>query len=221
LDFEIVDKLELSNPIFDTKEKKINLVYIGRGGHDMTYSLKGIFTALKQGKQEANDIYSKIRMYFIGTSYAADGKGVKTIEPIAAEYGVEDQVTEITNRLPYFEAIHILKQSDILIVPGSNDSQYTASKLYPYLLANKPLLAAFHKNSSVVRILKETNAGEIVIFDENTNPEEFASRIFSKLDFLIRNLPFSPSTNWPAFEPYTAEEMTRKQVKMFNKITAA
>jgi len=221
LDFEIIDNLELSNPLFDKNDQHINMVYIGRGGHDMAFSLKGIFGALKKGKEQQNKIFNRIRMYFVGTSYALDGKGIKTIEPIAKEFGVEDQVIEITDRLPYFEAINILKQADALIVPGSNDSQYTASKLYPYLLANKPLLAAFHEQSSVVRIVKETNAGEVVTFTEQVEMEDFTTQLFQKLDQMTRNLPFKPDTNWTAFEPYTAREMTRKQVELFNNIIAA
>jgi len=221
LDFDIIEKLDLTNPLFDEKDKNINLVYIGRGGHDMAFALKGIFGALKIGLEKDYSLYSRIRMYFVGTSYAVDGHGLKTIEPIAEDIGIKDQVIEITDRLPYFQAINILKQADGLIVPGSNDSQYTASKLYPYLLANKPLVAAFHNESSVVKILQETNAGKVVSFSNTTDPETYKVRFFQEFDIMLRNLPFKPQTNWQAFEPYSAKEMTRKQVELFDKIIAA
>ena len=57
---------------------------------------------------------------------------------------------------------------------GSDDPGYTASKIYPYILAEKPLLAIFHEESSVVRILQETNAGTVVTFKTGESVEEVA-----------------------------------------------
>jgi hypothetical protein len=37
---------------------------------------------------------------------------------------------------------------------GSSERHYTASKLYPALLAKRPILALFHEQSSVVSILR-------------------------------------------------------------------
>jgi hypothetical protein len=53
---------------------------------------------------------------------------------------------------------------------GSNDSGYTASKIYPCLLAEKPLLAICHERSGVVRLLQEVGGGVCVTFGrEGTN----------------------------------------------------
>lgn len=220
-DFDIIDKLDLKNPVFSPGSDNINIAYIGRGGHDMAFALSGIFGALKKGLDNNHPLFPKIKMYFIGTSYALAGQGIKTIAPLAAEWGVEDQVVEVTDRLPYFEAINVLKQADALIVPGSMDSQYTASKLYPYLLAKKPMIAAFHEKSSVVRILEETKAGEVVTFNEQSEPGSLINSLYRVLDPMVSQLPFTPKTNWDAFAPYTAQSMTQRQVELFNKITAA
>jgi hypothetical protein len=49
--------------------------------------------------------------------------------------------------------MQILLDSHALLVLGSESAHYTASKIFPYILANRPLLAVFHEESSVVRIL--------------------------------------------------------------------
>ena len=90
---------------------------------------------------------SNLKIHFVGTSYAAFGKGMKTIEPLALEYGLGDIVVEHTDRIPYSQTLRCLLDADALIVPGSDDPGYTASKIYPYLLARKPMLAVFHYRS--------------------------------------------------------------------------
>jgi hypothetical protein len=41
-----------------------------------------------------------------------------------------------------------------ILLLGSSERHYTASKLYPALLAKRPILALFHERSSVVSILR-------------------------------------------------------------------
>ena len=218
VDFDILDRVSLENKLFDPSDGNIHCVYIGRGGHDMNLALAAIFDGLARGREKKPELFGKIRMYFVGTSYAADGKGLKTIEPIAEKYGVDDQVTEITDRLPYFEAMRVLKDADLQIIPGSTDTNYTASKLYPYILSKRPLLAVFNENSSVVRILERTRAGECVSFDNAQAAELIGPKVYEQLSSLLAKLPFTPDTDWNEFEPYSAREATRKQVDFFNRI---
>ncbi len=218
VDFDIVGKSDLPNRLFTKGDGKIYFAYIGRGGHDMNLALHAIFGALKKGLDQNEELFSKIRMFFVGTSYAADGKGLKTIEPIAAQYGVENQVTEITDRLPYFEALKVLKDSDILIIPGSTDTNYTASKLYPYILAQKPLIAVFNENSSVVEILGKTRAGVCATFSNDEPADKISDHVLTVYNDFLTKIPFTPDTNWDEFEPYSAREATRRQVEFFNKI---
>ena len=68
-DLEIAERNESSfQDIFDAGYK--NIVYIGRGGADMYSAVTPLFKALKQRK----DALKKIRIIFIGTSYARGSK---------------------------------------------------------------------------------------------------------------------------------------------------
>ncbi|MEI6882927.1 MAG: glycosyltransferase [Bacteroidota bacterium] len=218
IDFDVLEKAGIANPLFKPSPDVINFAYIGRGGHDMGLAVSGIFSALKKGLERNREIYSKVRMYFVGTSYAADGQGEKTIIPMAEKFGVQAQVVEITDRLPYFTALQVLKNADILIIPGSTDTNYTASKLYPYILANQPLIAVFNENSTVVGILAATGAGTCVTFRNDFDPETLGEKVLSSFDEYLEKLPFIPGTNWKEFEPYSAREATRRQVVFFEKI---
>lgn len=211
-DFEFIDSYEISVSI-PLNESDTNLVYIGRGGHDMAKSLNVIFEAFKKGL-ETNENFKRFKFWFIGTSYAPDGQGKKTIKPIAEQCGVADYVIEVTDRKPYFEVLTLLKKADVILIPGSEDSNYTASKLYPNILAKKPMLCVFHSNSSVVQIVKDLNAGQVVLF----NKEEAIENCVKQFETIAAQLPYEPNTRWDRFESFTARSMTEAQCDFFDLV---
>jgi len=141
---------------------------------------------------------------------------VKTIEPLAHQHGVAPFVTESPERLPYFEALQLLVDADFLVVPGSDDAQYTASKIYPYILARKPLVALFRETSSVCDVLRRTAAGTLVPLTSDRLADR--SVCFAALVDMASRLPFEPATNWNEFKPYLAAEMTRQQCELFDDV---
>jgi hypothetical protein len=205
------DKVELA-------VDKINVVYVGRGGHDLAFAVSIIFKALAKGLSVNNELFSKLHFWFIGTSYAIAGSGNKTIEPIAAENNVTKYVTEITDRIPYFETLFLLNKADILIMPGSTDDQYTASKIFPYIILQKKLLAVFNEQSSVVEILQKLNYGELVTFDQTKKSAiAYVDDCFESLTKLL--LPsYNTHLNNDLFEQYKAFAKTKEQVDFFNAI---
>ncbi|WP_263831198.1 glycosyltransferase [Salinibacter sp.] len=220
VDFEVMEDSGVTQPFVDPDNDTIDVVYAGRGGHDMELAARGLFGALRRGREEQPALFGRVRMHFVGTSYAPTGEGEKTIEPIAEEYGVADAVTEHTDRIPYFQSLRLLRDADHLVVPGSDDPDYTASKLYPYILSRRPVLAAFHENSSVVDILRETEAGTAVTFDGRTDPEDLTQKVLDAWAPMLERLPYSPDTDWEAFQPYTAEAMTQRQVEVFDRVVS-
>ncbi|MUG94050.1 hypothetical protein F7734_17295 [Scytonema sp. UIC 10036] len=217
-DFEQLPSLNIQQTIFDPNDGKRHWVYVGRGGNDMALALRILFLGIQLERQRNPEQWQAVRLHFIGTSYAPKDRAVKTIEPIAQELGVADLVTEYTDRIPYFEALKVLADSDAILLIGSNDPGYTASKLYPCILARKPILAIFHKHSSVVDILQSCQAGQAVTFASENQPSDLLPAVTFQLRTLL-SLPkgYQPKTNWNAFQPYTAREMTRQQCAIFDK----
>jgi hypothetical protein len=214
-DFRILEKRQGIASAIEKKKNQFALIYVGRGGYDMKESLQLLFGAFKRGLQEMPEFFKKFHFYFIGTSYAPEGKGEKTILPIAEAYGLEAYISEQTDRIPFYQGLKTLTIADGFIIPGSNDASYTASKLYPYILAQKPLLGIFHQESSAVRIIKECKAGEVLTLQ--TAPDCFYLKCVEFL-FGISNKTWNIQTDWKAFEPYTAKEMCRQQVELFEAV---
>jgi hypothetical protein len=221
VDFEVMEDSGVTQPFVDPDDDTIDVVYAGRGGHDMATAARGLFGALRRGRDERPSLFGRVDMHFVGTSYAPAGEGQKTIAPIAEEYGVADAVMERTDRIPYFQSLRLLRDADHLVVPGSEDPDYTASKLYPYILSRRPVLAVFNENSSVVDILRTTQAGTAVTFDGATTSDDLAQRVVEAWTPMLERLPYTPDTDWDAFQPYTAKAMTRQQVKVFDRVISA
>ena len=213
-DFTLLPSMNVKQSFFSADDGKRHWVYVGRGGKDMAVALRAFFTALQRARLREPSKWSNLELHFIGTDYAPGDRARKTVEPVAVECGVGDIVHEHPHRVPYFEALQCLMDADALIVPGSDDPGYTASKIYPYILAKKPLLAIFHEQSSVVDVVQTTKAGTVVTFASGEAVENVAKRI-SAAWFTLFEKPV-PETDWQAFAPYTAREMTRRMCTCFD-----
>lgn len=217
-DFDLVkENAGLFNAVYHKEKDTFNFNYIGRGGADMAGSLTLLFTAFKKGLTEQTEIFSRIRFHFIGTSYAPKGKGIQTIMPIAHKMGISEYVHEKTDRIAFYQTIYQLLQADNLLIIGSNDAQYTASKIFPYILANKPLLAFFNSKSSAGKIIENCKAGTVISLE--SEKDTLINQVYQYLYNVVTRQLKSPDINWLAFEPYSAENMTKSQIELFNQIT--
>ena len=129
-------------------------------------------------------------------------------------------MTEQTARVPFLSALRLQAESDFLLLPGTTDRDYTASKLYPYVFSQRPILAAFRESSSLVSILEDTRAGAAATFAESPDEPAFRQALLDEWTGLLQRLPFTPDTDWAAFEPYTARETTRQQTDLFGQVLA-
>lgn len=193
----------------------INIVYIGRGGSDMHKAVSVLFAALKEGLDKEPEIFNKLKLYFIGTSYAPNGQGKPTIMPLAKQFNIEKNVVEITDRISYYHTLSTLQQANALFIPGSDDPKYTASKIYPYLLTKKPLLAIFNSHSSAIGILDEYGAGHVFSYD---NAPEGERGVYNFLKQAANHQLEIPVYNQSAEKKYSAESMALRQCELFDQV---
>lgn len=208
---------EVNKQLFETLLDKnfTNIVYIGRGGADMHRSIVTLFRAINDGLYNEPDLFKKLKIYFIGTSYAPKGQGVPTILPIAEKFGLENQIVEITERISYYHTLLTLQQADALFIPGSDDPRYTASKIYPYLITKKPLLAIFNSKSPALGVFKEFDAK--YAYSYNGTPE-IGLKISSFLKQVINGDIAVQEYNTETIEKYSAENMTKRQCELFEEV---
>lgn len=194
--------------------------YIGAGGGIMADAV-GIFgKTLDETLTSEEFNLGKVKIELSGTSYATYGTPAPSLSPILNTVLPKAEVRERSERLPYMESLRQLRLADRLILFGTNDPGYTASKLGVYVLAKRPLLVICREESSVARIVRETKAAELITFGEN----EIKMKIKIKEEWreamgrwLAMDPAKEPATDWKAFEPYTARKMTEKLCRFFNQ----
>lgn len=215
LDFcQLTDVSDCEFP-FDPHDGFIHWVSIGRGGADLHQALRGLFAAISN--HAPDNLRKNMKLHFIGTSYAPSGKGVKTIAPLAAQYGLEDIVNETTDRIPFSTTLAVLRQAHALLVIGSNDASYTASKLYPYLLARRPLLAIVRQESSVASVIETCAGGYLVTFNRGTSELELASRIGSSWLADGQHMNTQPLDE-ERFDTFTAKSQAKLLATFFERV---
>lgn len=217
-DFDIAAKHAEQPAFFSQNDGLIHGLYAGALGPAMYRSCQVICMALREGLQQAPALFSRVRLYFVGTDYAVGDRAVKTIEPIAQHMQLGDYIREYPQRLPYFSTLNLLRQASFLLVPGSLHRHYTASKIYPYILADKPLMALFHEDSQAGEVLRQTQAGKVVTFSSTCSVTQMIPTLVARWAEMLRRYPAKPRTDWTAFSRYTARELTRQQCLLFDHI---
>jgi hypothetical protein len=214
-DFEIARGIQESQPLV-LDQRYVNLVYTGRGGFDLHKALDLLFEGFKLGLKSHPEEFKNLRFHFIGTSYAPKGTGIKTILPLAEKHGVSAYVREETDRIGFYNSLNYISGADGVIIPGSDDPNYTASKIYPYILSKKPLLAIFDRQSSAAKIVRECRAGSVATFQDPQAVKIIGDYLHSLSSKSNREV----ETDMEKFKKYSAEQMTRYQCELFDKVMA-
>ena len=212
-DFELAQGSKIDHDVFVPNDGFIHWVYAGVAGAIMGKSLRSFFTALRSKLQREPELRKRLKIHFVGTDYAEPSRARKTVEPIAAEFDLTGMVDERTDRLPFLATLKLLSDADALLVFGSDDPSYTASKIFPYILARRPLLVLVHEGSPIVNIVNRTRSGVVVTFNSDEAPTDVAARIGNQWF----DLPVTESkTDWKEFDKYSARSMTERLCAIFD-----
>lgn len=188
-DFERIRRAPRENPWFDPKDGWTHVCYVGTLLPLGEGTLRAVLAAVGLVRERRPDLYARLRLHFFGTgNQTVPGAAARAL-PLAAGLGVADRVTEVPTRIDYLDALTVLTQAHAILLMGSSERHYTASKLYPALLAERPLLAVYHEASSVAAILRRAArppAARLVTYSDSapagSRVEAIAREIIELLD---------------------------------------
>lgn len=207
-DFEYLRSHPRRPRFFERTDGRFHLSCVGAIIPQMFPALRALLGAVREGLRRSPERFARLTLHFVGTTYAPRAEGRHQVLPIAREMGLDAVVRERPARVPYLDALQTLLDSHGLVMLGSEEPHYTASKSFPYILARRPLVAVFHEASSVVTILRDTGVGRVATFGPARPPERCSDEIVGHLDEMLQLPPgWSPPLRWAAFEPYTARAM--------------
>ncbi len=218
-DFEYLRQSPRPNPCFDKEDELFYLCYTSAFIPGMFDTARALFKALGIGIAKSPRLFQRIRIHFVGSSYA--GSLERHAERLAGEEGVATFVTEFPHRVAYLDACQVLLDADGLLALGSDAPHYTPSKIFPYLLARKPILAIFHSASSLIPILEGTLCGVAIPFSPESGVLSQVPVILERLTQLLSGrLPFVPLDD-SEFAPHSARAMASGLARLFDSCLSA
>jgi hypothetical protein len=165
----------------------------------------------------------RLRLHFFGTSNQSDSDAYRVL-PVARECGVADAVTEVPGRLDYLDALSVLTHASGVLLLGSSERHYTASKLYPALLARRPLLALFHEASSVVAILRAAASEpsvRVVAYGDGPPPDGCVGEVACHLRALAASCAYEPAdVALERIDDVSARRLARRLAAVFDTVAA-
>lgn len=217
-DFDVARTHVPAQPLVNFDDGNFHHVYTGRAGPDMALALTMLFRAFRRYRETAPALAEKMRFHFIGTGYAPPPLGVDTVLPVAREAGVADFVREHRYRVPYFDTLYHLQRAHALTAIGSDDPGYSASKTFPYILARRPLLMVFHRQSPVLSFAQQVSAGVRFAFEGAGDVARVAEEIHQRWFAAGGNRQVA-ALDEAAFAPLTAQALTARLAQVFETAT--
>lgn len=219
LDFEAVLKFNKEAYLFDSCSKEFNFVYAGAMLPHGYAVLDLFFNALVYLRDSKPEIFSRIKIHFIGTGKSADSKDGYNIKPAALKYGLYGStIYEYPARIPYLDTLAHLNKSNAILVLGSAEEHYTPSKIFPAVFSKKPILAILNDQSPVLGLLKYSNAAKVLTFTNENGLDNLVPQVSAALEETIM-FPFDErKVNYAAFDEFSAERAAQKLAAALDKI---
>jgi glycosyltransferase involved in cell wall biosynthesis len=217
-DYRFVEARKIEQTVFQPDGRSVHWVYAGAIAPGMTSIVSVLFAAVAGLLKQEPGFAAHLRLDFVGTDYASAGRAERRVEPLAREHGLEDAVAETPERLPYFETISLYRTCDAILLIGSVDSDYVPSKLFTCVLSRKPILALLHRRSPTSGIAAQMPNVFLATFDETPAEPAFRAQVMQGLAWL-RAPSFDPAAIDMALEPWSAEELTRRQCAIFDRVS--
>ena len=195
----------------DPEDQK-NWIYAGAFLPNSHILLSAFFEAI--GNLRKKRLWDEnIKLWFLGTgAYPA-----KSITAYAEDFGLQDIVTEKRDRYPFLQILNFLSTANTVMIIGSTEKHYTASKTFQALLSKKPVFSVFHTESSAVKVMEDCKADDSTVRfnpddDRETLVEQFEEKLLRRLN----------ATSWnPDLEvlnKFSAKESARRLVGAMEKV---
>lgn len=201
---------------------RIRLRYVGTLLPKGIGTLRALLTAVRQLRDAEPACYARLRLDFVGTSNQSTGNLPQRVMPIARELGVESAVTEVPERVPYADALGLLTTADGILLLGSSEPHYTASKVYPALVARRPILALFHTDSSVTSILRDAGTPPSIrlVTYSDTDPGcvPRVSEIYAALVAILTSRPAPVDIHLDRIESCSARSIAGRLAGIFDEV---
>jgi hypothetical protein len=202
-----------------TKEASVvDFAFVGTLTDRMLPSLALALRGFQRSAQSQDGRGPSVRLHLLGTRGHSESDGPDLAKELLVKYGSDGLIQYQPKRISYLDALRTMQLADALIVLGSTDAHYTASKIFPCWLTKRPIVGLAHPESSVHDIGAALGGMQIIAYDEGSGgraEEEFSGLVNAVIQ---KGEEAVPPRNESAFEPYAPPGVGRRYAELFEKI---
>jgi len=217
-DFEYLRRHGRPCPWLPTLPNTFIFGYVGNIWPGAHRSLETLFAAMAQLKRQSPQLYERLRLVFVGSSNQPMASNAEVVMPFARRHGIAENVSEEPRRIPYLDALNVMTRSDALLMLGSDEQHYTASKLYPSLLTKRPVLGIFHAQSNLCSIAEAIGGVLLVKFDDVASVETKVGEIAQSLVTLAEGRAIIRQIDRSQLKPYVGPAIAHRFADIFDRV---
>ena len=199
---------------------KLTFSYVGTALPRAAPLLAILFEGLALLRARTPAIAAQLRLQFVGTSNQPGQSSDYRVLPLAQAAGVADLVTEQPGRVPYLEALRILAGTHAVLMIGSDEPHYTASKIYPALMSGRPFLSIFHAASSAHAILSAAGGGAALAYQGEETRAALVEEVARALAQVAADPASLGQADPAAFADFTAHAVAGQFARVFETLVA-
>ena len=188
------------------------IVYAGAFLPNSQLFLSILFNIVSQMRSEGK-WPEQFHFYFVGTGYY----GNETVRKRAAEYDLDDVVTEIPARYPYLSILKFLSNAHAVLILGSTELHYTPSKVFQSIFSKRPILSVLHNQSSAVEILRRAKCENLLV-TYNPGMDKKLEGDMKKALFLLISDDHDHAPKLAALDEYSAKHNAQCLAKSISEI---
>ncbi len=194
-----------------------NLAYIGTVSENQFPVLRAVFNSLRRLADQPREEVTILHL--VGTSARAEGGDSIRIERMAEECGVAALVRIEPKRVPYLDALRTMQEADALLILGTTERHYTASKVFPYWLTGKMIFGIVHEESTLWDIAKQIGGVHLCSYMNEGELEKAADNMVRAIhDVQGGRLDVVQPRNLLAYESYSARGVSRAFASVFDNV---
>jgi hypothetical protein len=197
---------------------KVTFSYVGNAWPRSIPVLRTLMKGLRLLKDRDPKLAERIRLRFVGTSNQPGDHASFRILPLAHDAGVEDMVIEEPARVPFLEALTVLATTDFALLFGSDEPHYSASKIFPVLMAGRPFVSIYHAESSGHALLKLAGGGIAVPFSAEQAGEQIPEAIAAAFSRAVRDPGGLGTIDPAAYADFTAHAVAGRFAAVFETV---
>jgi hypothetical protein len=221
-DFEWIARHERAVAAGPGRDDGVSLCYVGTVLPLGFETVDALLAAVALAGSRNALVRNLLRLHFVGTSNQSRPDAAPRVVARPAAAPIQSRISETPGRIPYLDALRVLVRASIVVVLGTSESRYTASKLQPALASGRPLFAIVHAASDVARTLaplaERDAAIALLTYDDRRRAATLVGDMADRLERWTTALPERRSdTRFP--QGYTGPEIAGTLAALLDAVT--